>query len=217
MLKYAQEEYDFRLSLKNVVLPKCEKAKEKAISESEQKTLVKYLKAHIDVTSFCILISLFMGLRVGEICGLKWSDVDLDNKVLHIRRTIQRISTTNGKRKTKVIVSTPKSETSFRTVAIPDFMVKYFEMFKDNDDHYILSGTDKPVEPRTMQYRYKKILQAAAIVHHNFHKLRHTFATNCVRTGFDIKTLSNVLGHSSVSMTLNRYIHPDYSHERRLI
>ena len=217
MLKYAQEEYGFRLSLKNVVLPKAERKQVEKISDTEQKKLVSYLKANMSLTAFGILLSLFMGLRIGELCGLKWEDVDFQNKVLHIRRTVQRISSANGNRKTKIVISAPKSATSFREIAIPDMLMKYFKMFRDEADHFILSGTDKPVEPRTMQYRYKKILRSAEMEEHNYHKLRHTFATNSAEKGFNVKALSAVLGHSSVTLTLNRYIHPDRTYERRLM
>lgn len=217
MLKYAQEEYGFNLSLKNVVLPKCEKKQTEKISDTEQKRIVSYLKENMSLTAFGILLSLFMGLRIGELCGLKWEDVDFSKKILHIRRTVQRIGSASGSRKTKVIISTPKSDTSFRDIAIPDFLMGCFEMFRNEADFFILTGADKPVEPRTMQYRYKKILQSAEIEDHNYHKLRHTFATNCAEKGFDVKTLSVVLGHSSVNLTLNRYVHPDRSHERRLM
>jgi len=217
MLKYAQEEYGFRLSLKNVVLPKAERNQVEKISDAEQKKLVSYLKANMSLTAFGILLSLYMGLRIGELCGLKWEDVDFQNKILHIRRTVQRISSANGNRKTKIVISTPKSATSFRDIAIPDALMRYFEMFRDEADHFILSGTDKPVEPRTMQYRYKKILQSAKVENHNYHKLRHTFATNSAEKGFNVKALSAVLGHSSVTLTLNRYIHPDRTYERRLM
>ena len=217
MLKYAQEEYGFRISLKNVVLPKAERKQVEKISDTEQKKLVSYLKANMSLTAFGILLSLFMGLRIGELCGLKWEDVDFRNKILHIRRTVQRISSANGNRKTKIVISAPKSATSFREIAIPDMLMKYFEMFRDEADHFILSGADKPVEPRTMQYRYKKILQSAEVEDHNYHKLRHTFATNSAEKGFNVKALSAVLGHSSVTLTLNRYIHPDRTYERRLM
>lgn len=217
MLKYAQEEYSFRLSLKNVVLPKAERKQVEKISDTEQKKLVSYLKANMSLTAFGILLSLFMGLRIGELCGLKWEDVDFQNKILHIHRTVQRISSANGNRKTKIVISAPKSATSFREIAIPDMLMKYFEMFRDEADHFILSGADKPVEPRTMQYRYKKILQSAEVENHNYHKLRHTFATNSAEKGFNVKALSAVLGHSSVTLTLNRYIHPDRTYERRLM
>ncbi len=217
MLKYAQEEYGFKLALKNVVLPKVERKQVEKISDNEQKKLVSYLKANMSLTSFGIMLSLFMGLRIGELCGLKWGDVDFTHKTLHIRRTVQRICITNGNRKTKVMISAPKSATSFREIAIPDMLMWYFEMFRDKPDHFILSGTDKPTEPRTMQYRYKRILLSADVENHNYHKLRHTFATNSAERGFNVKALSAVLGHSNVTLTLNRYIHPDHSYERRLM
>lgn len=217
MLKYAQEEYRLDLSLKNIVLPKCEKKSEQKLSDIEQNLLAEYLKTHMNLTSFGVLVSLFMGLRIGELCGLKWSDIDFKNKTLHINRTVQRIAIAEGSKKTKVIISSPKSSTSCRSIAIPDCLMEYFEMFKTDRDYYILSGNKKIIEPRTMQYRYKKILQKAKISYHNYHQLRHTFATNCMQNGFDVKTLSNVLGHSSVNLTLNRYVHPDTAHERRLM
>ena len=217
MLSYAQEEYGFKLSLKNVTLPKIEKKQIARISDTEQKRLIDYLKANMSLTTLGILLSLCMGLRIGELCGLKWEDVDFQHKILHIRRTVQRITSANGNRKTKIVISAPKSVTSCRDIAIPDFLMEYFKMYRDEADFYILSGTDKPVEPRTMQYRYKKILQNAEIGNHNYHKLRHTFATNCAEHGFDVKTLAMILGHSTVNITLNRYIHPDFMHERRLM
>lgn len=217
MLKYAQEEYDFKLSLKNITLPKCEKKEPQKINGTEQDLLIKYLKKNMNLTSFGVLISLLMGLRIGELCGLKWCDVDFQNRILHINRTVQRVSVPEGNRKTKVIVSSPKSQTSRRSISIPDHLMEYFKKFKSNNNFYILSGCEDVIEPRTMQYRYKKILTAAQISSHNYHQLRHTFATNCMQNGFDIKTLSNILGHSNVSMTLNRYIHPDIFHERSLM
>ena len=217
MLRYAQDEYSFKLSLKNVVLPKIDKKQIDKIDDIKQKRLIAYLKANMSLTAFGIMLSLCMGLRIGELCGLKWDDVDFKHKILHICRTVQRIASANGNRKTKIVISSPKSATSFREIAIPEFLFHYFRMFRDKADHYILSGADKPVEPRTMQYRYKKILQSVEIGDYNYHKLRHTFATNCVEHGFDVKTLSVVLGHSSVNLTLNRYVHPDCSYERKLM
>ena len=205
MLKYAQEEYGFRLSLKNVTLPKAERKQVEKISDEQQKKLVSYLKGNMSLTAFGILLSLFMGLRIGELCGLKGEDVDFKHKTLYIRRTVQRISSANGIRKTKVVISAPKSATSFREIAIPDMLMKYFEMFRGETDHFILSRTDKPIEPRNMQYRYKKILRSAEVENNNNHKLRHTFATNSAEKGFNVKSLSTVLGHSSVTLTLNRY------------
>ena len=218
MLLYAQEEYDFRLSLKNVILPKVDKKKIEKISDEEQRKLVAFLKKHLSLTALGIMISLYMGLRIGELCGLTWADVDLDNKVLYVRRTVQRISSGGiGNKKTKIVISTPKSDSSFRMIAIPDFLIEYFKIFKGEDQNYILSGSEKIVEPRAYQYRYKKILSDANAENHTYHQLRHTFATNCIQNGFDVKTLSKILGHQSVGITLNRYVHPDFVHERMLI
>lgn len=217
MLRYAQEEYSFKLSLKNVVLPKTEKKQIEKINNIHQEHLISYLKSNMSLTALGILLSLCMGLRIGELCGLKWEDVDFRHKILHIRRTVQRITSTNGDKKTKIVVSAPKSASSFRDITIPDILIKYFEAFQNNADCFILSGTEKPVEQRTMQYRYKKILQSAEIEYCNYHCLRHTFATNCAEKGFDVKTLSTILGHSTVTLTLNRYVHPERSHERKMM
>lgn len=218
MLLYGQEEYHFCLSLKNVVLPKPDKNKIKRMNIEEQKNLVKYLKGHLNPTTLGILLSLYMGLRIGELCGLTWADIDLNAKILSIRRTVQRVkSYNNGIQKTKIIVSTPKSDTSFREIPIPNFLVRYLQMFQKDNHCYFLSGKEKLIEPRTYQYRYKKILSQVGIKSHNYHQLRHTFATNCIQNGFDIKTLSVILGHKTVNMTLNRYIHPDYVHEQKLM
>lgn len=218
MLLYGQEEYHFDLSLKNVVLPKADKNKVKKINSKEQTTLVKYLKGHLNPTTLGILLSLYMGLRIGELCGLTWADIDLNAKILFIRRTVQRVkSYDNEMQKTKIIISTPKSETSFREIPIPDFLIKYLQMFQKDENCYFLSGKENLIEPRTYQYRYKKILSQIGIKSHNYHQLRHTFATNCIQNGFDVKTLSVVLGHKTIHMTLSRYVHPDYIYKRKLM
>ncbi len=217
MLRYAQEEYGFHISLRNVALPKIVKRKAEKISGGEQKKLTAYLKDNMDHTAIGILLSLYMGLRIGELCGLRWADIDLENKVIYVRRTIQRISVCGEKRKTKVIISSPKSDSSFRAIAIPDFIMPYLEDMRSGAECYLLSGSENCVEPRAFQYRYKKILAKCRVKDHNFHQLRHTFATNCMQQGFDAKTLSIILGHKNVNITLNRYIHPDRVHERRLM
>ena len=125
ILSYAQEEYGFKLALKNVVLPKVEKKQHTRISDKDQERLIDYLKGNMSLTALGIFLSLCMGLRIGEICGLKWSDVDFQHKILRIRRTVQRITSANGNRKTKIVISAPKSATSFRDITIPD-MIQHF-------------------------------------------------------------------------------------------
>jgi site-specific recombinase XerD len=116
-----------------------------------------------------------------------------------------------------LVITEPKSSNSKRSIAIPDFLIPYLLRFRGNDEDYVLSGSEKLVEPRTMQYRYKKLLEAAAVESGNYHQLRHTFATNCVENGYDAKTLSIVLGHSTIALTLERYVHPNRQYERRMM
>lgn len=217
LLQYVQEEYHVHISLKNVVLPKVERKSSHKMSDEQQARLVAYIKEHLNLTALGVLLSLFMGLRIGEVCGLQWGDIDLEKKVLHINRTVQRISMLNGDKKTKIIISEPKSNTSKRTIAIPDFLIPYLRQFQDSAEYYVLSGSCKVIEPRTMQYRYKKILEQAEFPATNYHQLRHTFATNCMENGFDAKTISMALGHSGVTLTLEWYVHPNIQYERRMI
>ena len=217
LLNYIQDEYSIQLSLKNVSLPRKEKKKVNKISDSSQKQLIDFINTNMSRTGLGILLSLFMGLRIGELCALKWKDIDLVNKVLYINRTAQRIYKENGNRKTTVIISSPKSNTSKRCIPIPDFLVSYLSKYKTCDEDYILSGTDKIIEPRSMQYRFQKILDAADVQRANYHKLRSTFATNCIENGCDAKTLSCFLGHSTVNLTLDKYVLPDFEYEHQMI
>ena len=155
-------------------------------------------------TNIAIFLCLFTGLRVGELCGLKWEDIDFDNAVLSVKRTVQRVSK-NGK--SQVIIETPKSRTSVRIVPIPDFVLNVLKNYRKCGDFYIVAGKSKPTEPRTMQNRFKSILKLCSIRNVNFHLLRHTYATVCIEKGFDPKTLSELLGHADASITLNRYVH----------
>lgn len=217
LLTYAQEEYGFKLSIKNVSLPKVEKKKLHKIDDEQQKKLVNYVKFHTDLTGLGVLISLFMGLRIGELCSLKWKDIDITNKILRVKHTVQRIRKQNGNKKTMLVITEPKSSNSKRSISIPDFLIPYLLRFKGNDDDYVLSCSEKLVEPRTMQYRYKKLLEDAEVESYNYHHLRHSFATNCIENGYDAKTLSIVLGHSTISLTLERYVHPNRQYERRMM
>ena len=131
-----------------------------------------------------------------------------------VSKTIQRVQCRKGAKHTKLIITEPKSESSKRTIPIPDCLLPLLRQFKDNGEVYVVSGRKKPVEPRTMQYRFAKILHNADLPLFHYHSTRHLFATRCVELGFDVKTLSEILGHSSVEVTLNRYIHSDMERKR---
>lgn len=201
--KYASKTYGFANMIADVVLPKSEKQELKLYNENQQKQLCNYLMCNMNNTSLCILLSMYTGMRIGEVCGLKWSDINFETSILTVRRTVQRISCDKG---TKLLIGTPKSRSSLRTIPLPNFIMNLLKKFKSCPDNYILSGTNKVTEPRTLQYRFKAILKRVNLPSINFHVLRHMFATNCIKLGFDVKTLSEILGHSSVEITLNIYV-----------
>lgn len=142
---------------------------------------------------------------MGEVCGLRWSDFNERERTITIRRTVQRISDNDGS--TLFIEGPPKTKASVRTIPLPDFIWEFLRSIKSDSDIPIVSENEKYTEPAFLRKYFGKILRENEIKTVRFHDLRHTFATNCIRLNFDIKTLSEILGHSSVSMTLNRYVH----------
>ncbi len=200
---YAVREYSIKGTY--FTMPKTEKKQTDILTSAERKRLENYLIHNQNKTNIAILLCLFTGLRVGELCGLKWEDIDFDNAVLYVKRTVQRVSK-NGK--SQVIIGTPKSKTSVRTVPMPVFVLDILKNYRSRGDFYIITGKSKPTEPRTMQNRFKSVLRLCDIRNVNFHLLRHTYATVCIENGFDPKTLSELLGHADAAITLNRYCHP---------
>ena len=180
------------------------------LTVAEENKLLRYLKNNFDLTALGILLSLFTGLRLGELCALKWEDFSFIDKEFCVQRTMQRLQNLNGStgKKTFIEIDAPKSQSSLRKIPIPGELIKYLESFYV-DDAFVLSGSkNKFVEPRTMENRFKSVLKKCGVEKINFHALRHSFATKCVELGFDIKSLSEILGHANVNITLNRYVHP---------
>lgn len=167
----------------------------------------------MDFFKKAVLICLFTGLRLGELCALKWSDIDFENGVLTVNRTVQRLYAEGNKTMTVLVETAPKSEYSRREIPLPDSVLRLLSS-SENDKEYVFGG-DRPLEPRTLQYQFKKILKDADLPDKNFHILRHTFSTNCIEGGTDVKSLSEMLGHSDVQITLNRYVHPSMDTKRQ--
>lgn len=164
-----------------------------------------------------ILLTLYTGVRIGELCGLKHADIDLENKIVTISRTVERIADLDvtTKTKTKIVISEPKTATSHRIIPIPAFLVQYLQSFEANPDCYLLTGTAKYTEPHQYYQRYKTFMKKLGLDQYSFHSLRHTFATHCIDNGFDPKSLSEILGHADVSTTLSLYVHPTLEQKRR--
>lgn len=189
----------------------------KTLTSVQQRKLLEHFNKTQERPEMGIVLSLFTGLRIGEICAMKWSDIDIEKRVITVRRTIQRIQTFEKGRKTKLIITEPKSIKSRREIPIPDGIISLLDNFRTKEDDYILSGCTKPVEPRTMQNRFKAVLRKEGLPSVHFHSLRHSFATRAIEAGSDIKTLSEILGHSSVELTLNIYVHSSLERKRALM
>lgn len=182
----------------------------RVLSRAEQNKLCRYLYSNLCSYNIGILLCLFTGLRVGEVCALRWEDFSFTEKTVYVHKTMQRLQDRTGTvSKTKVVITTPKSACSIRTIPIPDGLIKILSSYKSSSEGYFLTNNDKKyIEPRTMQNHFKKALQKSQVDPANYHALRHTFATRCIELGFDVKSLSEILGHASVSITMNRYVHP---------
>lgn len=189
----------------------------RVFSIEEENILIDYLRKNLDGISLGILFCLFTGLRLGEICALLWSDISMDDREIHVSRTMQRLQNLdqNAEHKTYIHIGEPKSRSSIRTIPIPTIICKELCLVHE-DDGYVLTGDSKHfVEPRTFENRFKSILNNCGIENATVHTCRHTYATRCVEAGVDIKSLSEMLGHSNISITLNRYVHPSkrFKHE----
>lgn len=189
-----------------VAAPK--RAEVRVLSAAEQAALEAVLVGN-DPARVGVLLALYTGLRVGELCALQWQDISAAAKTLTVRRTVQRIRRLEpGLPRTELHFDTPKSASSERTIPIPAKVGTYLEPLRSRADCFVLSRTAAVIEPRTMQNRFKTYLREASVEGINFHALRHTFATRWMERGFDVKALSRILGHADVSTTLNIYVHP---------
>lgn len=184
------------------------------------KVLADYLKKNReDDTCMGILLCLYTGIRLGELCALQWKDINLEEGVLIIKKTMERIKQYEDEtNKTKIMIDKPKSFTSNRLIPIPETILRLLTENQGRPEEYVVKGKRKEyAEPRTMQYRFKKILSSLQLPYFNFHKTRHVFASNCINSGFDPKTTSELLGHTDVYLTMNRYVHPDLQRKKMLM
>ena len=202
-----------------IAYPKCSRKETRVLNPHEQTRLIQYLLTEMDEFKFGTLLALMTGMRIGEICALRWSDINLDDNIIYVRFTMQRIKDTNNAtdRKTKVIITEPKSETSIRGIPLTEYAAKLCrKIYVGNPDAFVLTGeTNRYIEPRHLQNKLKKYTQDCDLDGVHFHTLRHTFATRCVEADFEIKSLSEVLGHSGPTVTLQRYVHSSMELKRK--
>lgn len=192
----------------------------KSYSVDEQSLIVNAVLSDLNCKSIGILITLYTGIRIGELCALKWSDIDLKNRTINISKTLQRVYLKDnaGIGYTKISISTPKTFSSIREIPISSDLITVMEKLHNKaEDAYVLTSNDKYMEPRTYRNYYNKFIKGLNINCLNFHSLRHTFATDCIESGADYKTVSELLGHSTVNMTLNLYVHPSMEQKRKCV
>lgn len=217
-LFYANERGYYNCNTK-FSLPRKEKVKVDVLTKDEEHTLWDYITSDFDQIQLGVLLALCSGMRIGEICALRWNDINIQNQTIRIQHTIQRISDISGKQKTKLIIDTPKSDASEREIPIMNVLLPYICLCqsKASKNCFVLSGTSRPIEPSNYYTKYQRWLRESNIAPHSFHTLRHTFATRCIESGGDAKSLSEILGHSDVGITLSLYVHPSIEQKRLCI
>ena len=216
-LRLAGRNYAVDASLFDVKTPTVRAKRVETFSEEECTQLTRRIMDAPDLSGAAYLLALNCGLRIGEICGLKWEDIDIAKRELAVNRTVLRIKTDV---KTKVVVQTPKTESSVRVIPLTAEMLSLLSNLKNNsrEDAFVLSGSSfKPLEPRALQYRFRVFLKRIGLKYRNYHTLRHSFASRSIGKGFDAKTLSEILGHSNVKTTLQLYMHPTMLDKRKVI
>lgn len=194
-----------------VKFPKTYHKEVQVFTMNEQRLIEHEVLRSKDQRAFGVILCFYTGIRLGELCALRWSDIDMETGIMSVNRTVSRIKTFQEEgNKTELFVGTPKSRKSFRKIPLPSFLLSTMLEIKSgstNDECYVINGKDSPIDPRVYQKLFKKIVQNAGVKERKFHAIRHTFATRALELGVDIKTLSEILGHSNVGITLNIYAH----------
>lgn len=190
------------------------------LSKADQKKFMEHLRNNFTFKNLGIFICLSTGMRIGEICGLRWRDVDTVEGVIKVRHTLQRIYIIEGEtRHTELLLDTPKTANSVRDIPMSSELLKMLKSLNKvvNENYYVISNDIKPIEPRTYRNYYKKLCKQLDIPELKFHGLRHSFATRCIESKADYKTVSVLLGHSNISTTLNLYVHSNKEQKKKTI
>ena len=200
----------------NAELPAYKKRQVEIFTEPEILRLAHYIMDKPDPTGLGVLLTLNSGLRLGELCALRWSDIDLHAGFLRVEREVQRLY---EKGHTRLVVQPPKSESSCRRIPLPADMLSLLATYKPKNagSFCLLTSSGDPLEPRTMQNRYRSLLKRAGVPYRNFHALRHTYATRCIEQNVDVKSVSEMLGHSDVRITLQTYVHVSLRHKQQAV
>lgn len=199
-------------------IPEKRDSKNKVFTNEEQNAIIEAVMSDLSFKSFGILLCLYTGMRIGELCALRWSDLDLQTNIVQVQNTLQRVYRKNSEPKTKIIIGEPKTNNSIRSIPLSE---KLQSAIKDlpNIDYtgYVLTNNTSFMEPRTFRRFYTNFLIKHNIKYLNFHSLRHSFATHLIQNGADYKCVSEILGHTNINTTINMYVHPDIKQKRECI
>ena len=190
------------------------------LSKVIQTQLVDAVQNDLTPASSGILLSLYTGLRIGEVCALKWEAIDLKEAVLQVKQTVQRvyIKSDRNKGSSKIVIGNPKTRSSRREVPLSKALLTILKRLPGaTGNAFLLTGTERCMEVRTFRSYYQSFLDRHSIPRINFHALRHTFATRCIECGADAKTVSGLLGHATIAMTMNLYVHPRVEQKRSCV
>jgi len=220
--KYAEKIYGIKNPAAFITVPKTEKKKIEVLSDLEIMQIKSYCENNPDYFAVIYDLCLSTGIRIGELCALQCDDIDFENSILTIQKTVQRVKNNDSMAncKTKVIISSPKTENSVRKIPLPERLVKKLKDFiasKGEKDFIFSSDGKKPLDVRTIQKKFAYILKKCGIRKVKFHILRHTMASKWANSNFDIKGLSEILGHSSINITLSLYVHSSVEAKRKQI
>lgn len=190
------------------------------LSRSNHRKVISHIQENFTFRNLGIYICLCAGMRIGEICALKWEDIDTENGIISVKKTIQRVYMIEGEeRYTELILDSPKTKNSIRDIPMTKDLLKLLKPLKRimNNNYFVLTNESKPTEPRTYRNYYKQFMQEIGVPILKFHGLRHSFATRCIESKCDYKTVSVILGHSNISTTLNLYVHPNMEQKKKCI
>lgn len=209
--------YEKKLTLdlcRKIKLPKITRKEVKVFSQVEQKAIENYIENSENKNDIGIILCFYTGIRIGELCALQWENIDLKRGVISIENTLYRVKSKKDIKKTELKLSTPKSESSVREIPLPKFLIAKLKAI-EKESGFLIQRNGKFIEPSVYSRRYKQILSELDIPYRKYHSTRHTFATRALEIGMDIKTLSEILGHSSPTVTLNLYSHSLPEHKKK--
>ena len=221
ILRYGAKHGLMELHQIDIVFPtECEGHDIEVLTIANQRQLMTYVKEHFTFLNLGIFICLNAGLRIGEVCALQWDDIDVTSGVIRVDKTIQRIYLVDGEKKyTELIVDKPKTKNSIRDIPMTHDLLALVRPLKKivRGDFYVLTNAANPTEPRTYRSYFNKLQKQLGLPKMRFHGLRHSFATRCIESKCDYKTVSVLLGHSNISTTLNLYVHPNMEQKKKCI